>query len=1274
MDPTRPDLARPAPGRTQKIISAIMAFLLMACIMPFTTPATVVAQADEQSTVPVMLHFKDEAGETIDYAGYEAPYLRDGDDLVVTVNDDPDTLHYGDNLSFEVYENYAAFNYEQRDITAECSYDAETGTVRLPAVYEEGRDGLGIVFWLSPAHPAYERYVLADLDTDDVTITYDDQEITFSSDIPGLVRAATGAAEAGESARAFPGQAEKRYQLNPHTRLENFTDQQIEKQKAYGFPPEKVGSYGFGVLFSASQVWENSKPNSTNFNDWFLDVNDSSFDAAVDLYLWDTVAARNGSAAQFATAQTGSHYYDRYVTTGRDFFDAGISSGTAPTNRAMAHGTCGSSNVNNGYGAVTTNPAGDNYIVFKGTYTGPQTQYQGWYKFYYKFDAMSAATGNEFQDVVGYLLAAPVTTGKAQLTKVSTEPAISDANGNYSLEHGVFAAFDGQSSAEAASRQAQNGAWGTWEEARAWADQNASFTFVTDSDGASNVVEDIEAGTYYVAELFAPPGFRLAPSVKALAVEAASDAEAISSLVFEDVPQQGSIDLLKQSNYPELTGNNPGYTLAGATYGIYRDEACTQLARELRTDLTAEGEGYARADGLPIGSYWVRETKRPLQGFALDTRIYPVIVTDGAVTRVNTTAVTDKAKLNPLSIFIQKRDAQSKENFAQGAATLGDAHFRIDYHDVKGGTASSIAPLTPRASWVVRTNDEGAFVLKDAEGSFTHMDKNGQETQLPYKVSGSDFYKLSDGTVAMPIGTYAIQEVKAPEGYRLDPTVRVRHITDADHDGEIIETYDAEENGDLVTDQVVRSDLRFMKRAEGAAKLAGIPFKLTSKTTGEWHIIVTDKNGLASTESTAAHPHDQRTNSNDEQFRAPDGSFRMPLTLDVDALDPTAGTWFGLRADGTAIDPDNEHGALPFDTYELEELRCPANELFQMIHDEIVVDESDQDLAIDLGTLNNTAAGRPSIRTSAYDGISNDLCDREISADTDVSIVDRVTYSGLKPGEPYELQAVLMDKSTGEPFLADDAEVAASATFTPNDYNGYQNIELHFDASGIEESTELVVFETLLKNGSEVAAHHDIDDRKQTIIANPITIATSARDSVSGTHEGEPAEEVTIVDAVSYQGLTPGFEYRLVALLMDKQSGEPFAVGDEIIAAEKTFVPEHSDGIVEVEITIPGTDLDGASLVVFESLYHGDAEVALHADLEDEGQTVTYGYPDLPLPPTGGTEEPEPQEPEPSQAASPAPGRLAQTGDNNLIPIGIAALAACFGGALAWHSFRNRRK
>lgn len=1267
MDPTRPSPARPAPGRARKIVNALVAFLLMASIVPFAATA-MPAQADEPRTVPVMLHFKDAGGETVDYAGYDAPYVRDGDDLVVAVNDDAGSLNYGDNLSFEVYENYAAFNYEQRDITGECSYDAESGTVRIPAAYEESRATLGVIFWLSPAHPAYERYVLADLDTSDVSLSYGGQEITFSSDVPDIVSESTGEAIAGARGGAFPGQAEKRYQLNPHTRLENFTDQQIEKQKAYGFPPEKVGSYGFGALFSASQVWEDGSPNSTNFNDWFLDVNDSSFDAAVDLYLWDTVAARNGADAQFATAQDGGRYYDRYVTTGQDFFDAGISSGTAPTNRAMAHGTCGSSNVNNGYGAVTTNPNGDSYIVFKGTYTGSQTQYQGWYKFYYKFDAMSAATGAEFQDVVGYLLAAPVSTGKAQLTKASSEPSISGANGNYSLADGVFAAFADKASAEAAAKKAQESPWDSWQDARAWADGNASFTFITQADGTSNIVEDIEAGTYYVAELFAPKGFRLSANVATLAVEATSDESSVSAITFEDVPQQGSIDLLKQSNNPGLTAGNAGYSLAGAAYGIYSDAACTNLVRELRTELDGDGNGYARADKLPIGSYWVRETKRPLQGFALDDRTYSVTVTDNTVTRVNTTAVTDAAKLNPMAIFLQKRDDQSKENFAQGAATLGDAHFRIDYYDVADGTASSIAPLQPRASWVVRTNDEGAFVLQDAEGSFTHMDRHGDTTQLPYKVSGPDFYKLSDGTIAMPIGTYSIREVKAPEGYLLDPTVHIRHITDADHDGEIIETFDAEENGDLITDQVVRSDLRFAKRAEGAAKLAGIPFKLTSKTTGEWHIIVTDKNGVASTESSAGHPHDRDTNANDEQFRAPDGSFQMPLVLDASALNASAGTWFGLSADGTPVQADNSRGALPFDTYELEELPCPANALFQMIRDEVVVDESDESITIDMGTLNNTAADKPSIHTSAYDGISEDIYDREISADAEASIVDRVSYSGLEPGKPYELQALLMDKTTGEPFLADEEEVAATAVFTPGDQSGYQNVELTFDASGIEETTELVVFETLLKDGAEVAAHRDIDDAKQTIVANPIVIGTEARDGASGTHEGEPAEEVVIIDTVSYQGLTPGFEYRLVALLMDKGTGEPFAIGDEIVTVEKTFVPEKAEGSVDVEIAIPGADLDGTTLVVFESLYHGDTEVALHADLEDEGQTVSYGYPDLPLPPTGGTEEPSPE-------PTPAPReRLARTGDGTATVFGIAALGTCAAGIALCRALRHRHR
>ncbi|WP_304426281.1 VaFE repeat-containing surface-anchored protein [uncultured Adlercreutzia sp.] len=1262
---------RPPAGRVRAVVSMLLAFLLFAGLMPFLTVASTPTRAEAAGSVPVLLHFKDLAGETVDFSSTTASYVDNGDTLEALV--DPDgSLCLEDALSVAVYEHYATFGDRQRDITTECDWHPDEGTLALPGAYRGTIGTVAIVVELEPSHPAYERFVLADLDTSPVELEFQGEQTTLESDIPDILAAEALDEGIVPFSAAFPGTAEKHYRLNPYTRLETFDVDMPRKQEAYGIPSDLVGSYGFGVFFGTSQHWEGGVSQGTNFNDWVLNTEHSSFDAVVDAFLYETIAGRNGADAPFATSRTGTTYRDRYVTTGNEYKDTSYSAGKAPTNRAMAHATCGTAGTSNGYGAVASNPNGDNYIVYKGTYTGSQSQYAGWYKFYYKIDARSAATHQEFQDVVGYLLVEPVNTGSAQVVKTSADTSISNANGNYSLEHAVFAAFADRASAEAAVKLAGESTWGSWQAARDWAAANSAFALVTGADGTSPVVEDIEGGDYYVCELFAPAGFRLNREIKTATVEATGNDEDVCQIAFADEPQRGSIDLLKQSASPEVTVGHPSYSLLGATYGVYTDSACTKLFGELRCELNGDANGYARMNEVPIGSYWVREIKRPLEGFALDTRAYAITVTDQTVTRVNTTAVTDKAKLDPVSLFIQKKDAQSAQNHAQGAASLYDAHFLINYYAAKKATLDEVAALAPTASWVVRTNDEGAFFLDKAERTFTHVNADGTSEEVPYKVSGSEFYHLSTGQVAMPLGTYTIQEVKAPRGYLLDDTVHLRHITDADANTEIVETFDAEQNGDMVTDRVARADLRLTKRADGAAKLAGIPFKVTSKTTGEWHILVTDKNGLASTEATLAHPHSANTNANDEQFRAPDGSFQMPLTLDTEALDATAGTWFGLNAEGEAVPASDSLGALPFDTYEIEELRCPANQLFQMIRDEVVVDESDEGLTIDLGTLNNTATGKPTIRTSAYDGLSNDLYDSEISADTEAVIVDRVTYSGLNPEATYTLQGVLMDKATGEPvYVGEDEEmVTADLEFTPEDYNGYVNVTFAFDASFVNEKTELVVFETLYEEGVEVAAHRDIDDRKQTITVNPIAIGTTAADRLTGTHEGTPADEVTIVDTVSYQGLTPGVEYQLYALLMNKEENTPWLVDNKMVTVEKTFVAEASAGSVEVEITLPGLDLDGASLVVFESLLRDNFELAIHADINDEGQTVTYAYPDLPLPPTGG-EEPEENAPAPEPATTVR--RLAQTGDDLLVPLCLAGVLAVVGASLIVASYRKRR-
>lgn len=1281
MDGTRPHPARPAPARSRTVLSMIIALLLTFGLLPLTMqPAQ--AAPERPSTIAVALHFKDAAYETIDFATYSAPFSKRGEALYVKVNEDAEELSFDDRLSFAVYEHYATFNGKQRDITDECSYDAATGIVAVPASYLDTADTLGIVFELSPLHPAYRHYVTADLDTGDLSVDFRGTGITFQSDIEDIIaQAQRGAASPLRALRAaaFPGESNKHYQLSQYTRLENFDVNQRNKQHAYGFPADMLGSYGFGAFFGTHQDYKNGTSTGTEWKSSVLKASDKSYDEDIEAFFAETIASRLGDETDFAIARSGDSYRARYVTRGGFHQDPGYGRYEAPTNKAMAHATCGSAGVVNGSGPLMANHSGDNYIVYKGIYRGSQSKYDGWCKFYYKFDAKSATTGQTFQDVVGYLLIAPPSTGAAQLVKESANPSLTDGNTRYSFKNAVFAGFPKKSAAQNALAKAQAGTWATWREARDWARDAADIVFTTKEDGKSAIVENIEGGTYYVTELFAPKGYQLTAEIKPLTVEPGSDADQPHIITFEDEPRMGAIDLLKQSKNPGLTNGNQCYRLEGATYGVYEDEACTILYDTLRTTLDENGNGYGRLDQMPLGSYWVKEIERPVKGYAVDPSVYPVTVVPDQTTRVNEKVVSDSPKLNPLDIFLQKKDAQSGSANPQGAATLGDAHFRIDYFDVEEASAEALADRPSKASWVVRTNDSGAFSLANGEGVFLHVDTDGKQIELPYKVSGPAFFRLDDGRLSLPLGTFLIQEVKAPMGYRLDNTVHVRHISDDGGTVDAVNSFNLEENGDVISDEVMRSDIRFTKRIDGGAKLAGIPFKLTSQTTGEWHILVTDKNGFASTESTLSRPHSAYTNGNDQQFRAEDGSFRMPLSIDMAALDASVGIWFGLGADGAPVPVHDGAGALPFDTYMLEELPCPANALFKMIRDDIVVGQTDDRQTIDLGTLNNTSEGKPSIATHAYDGIEDDLSDSNINADSEAAIIDRVTYEGLEAGATYVLEAVLMDKVTGEPFVSNGETVGNSLEFIPEDARGYVNVPLLFDASEITVKTELVVFETLLRDGIEEAAHRDINDRQQTIAVNPIAIKTQARDSISSTHEGVPAEEVTVIDAVAYQGLTPGFEYRLVALLMNASTGEPWTVDGQIVSVEQAFTPEETSGTIDMEITIPGLDLDGVRLVVFESLYHNDVEVALHADLEDAGQTVAYGQPDFPPAPPSGYEEPEePKEEERNNAPKPKTtvGRpLAQTGDGaGLAALGLAAAALIATGAIALAHKRRKER
>ena len=405
---------------------------------------------------------------------------------------------------------------------------------------------------------------------------------------------------------------------------------------------------------------------------------------------------------------------------------------------------------------------------------------------------------------------------------------------------------------------------------------------------------------------------------------------------------------------------------------------------------------------------------------------------------------------NPVSIWARKADAATANGAAQGSATLAGARFAICYYDDLYD--ESTLPDEPTRTWTVETDANGVAFADDE-----------------HKVAGDEYYRLADGSVAIPVGTLTVREVQAPEGYLLsDGAVRVMRI-EPDEDVEVLDVYEAPvfaddvkrggiaigkidlqngayaaqgaatlagavfcivaagdhpvivdgmtyEVGDTVmsikavacedgrfiartaadslpygtytiyesenpqgyvdggtqpwscsfdvaadgvvvdltdpgsaaANRVIRGDFALTKLdGDTGAHLGSVPFLVTSLTTGERHVVVTDSNGRLST-SASWNAHTTRTNANDEALiETEDG-----ITVDGSLLDADAGVWFGGRVDAPCP-ADDAFGALPFDTYSVTELRAPGNEGYDLAAFELTVTRDGVEL--DQGTIDDHA-------------------------------------------------------------------------------------------------------------------------------------------------------------------------------------------------------------------------------------------------------------------------------------------------------------------------------
>ena len=694
----------------------------------------------------------------------------------------------------------------------------------------------------------------------------------------------------------------------------------------------------------------------------------------------------------------------------------------------------------------------------------------------------------------------------------------------------------------------------------------------------------IPRGSIAVYESKAPTGYKLNSSVNFQKIQE-NPLSGVTTFNLPEIPEtviRGGVSVQKLDSE---TGQTPqgGADFSGITFSIINDNpnAVTVDGKSHNPDQTVKtivtdknGVAKTSADCLPYGKYIIRETATNDDYLNTSNEMRVTVSEDGKM--YSFTAKDDTVRGG---VKITKHDIETGTGDPLGGASLDGTKFEIKTLNEKPVIVSGV---TYTKGQVVH-----ALTIKDGEASTSaHL---------------------------LPFGLYSIQEVKAGEGYLL--TDGEPHEFRIAKDGVLVNPFDG-----AFENQVMRSDLEFTKKGDdGQDRLAGVAFKLTSKTTGESHVVVTDENGYFSSAS-SWNKHTHETNANDWALDA-DG------VIDSSKLDATAGVWFG----GTT--PDDSKGALPYDTYLIEELRCSANEGYQLIETSVIVSRDGK--VYDFGTLTDVKA---SITTKAYDPMDGDS---NIGMGNFLTIEDKVAYANLFPGRNYKLVAELHDAKTGD-LLSEDV---TEHTFTAQEPSGFEVVSINVPETYQHAGETITVYEKLYdEGGSLIAKHTDKDDVNQQVTVIAPEIGTTAVDGADGDKLVSTDDAATVVDTVHYKNLIPGRRYALVGALLVKKTaedgevtGEPLMVDGTPVVSYTTFTPETADGDADVTFTFDSLALkDGTQLVAAEVLFgiplepsdltEPDADALLelmenaedvstflakHFDIEDLGQTVTIKNPKI---------------------------------------------------------------
>lgn len=793
-------------------------------------------------------------------------------------------------------------------------------------------------------------------------------------------------------------------------------------------------------------------------------------------------------------------------------------------------------------------------------------------------------------------------------------------------------------------------------------DKNGSFTTSYYVCGDNWTLKEIEPSEGYLLD---ETEYHIGAEAKNYTVENNS----ISMSVTEDITK-GKISIIKHTDDGSTKIETPE---KGAEFQVYlKSSGSYSKAKETERDtLVCDEYGFAETKDLPYGTYTVHQTKgwdgtEFLKDFDVfineNCKTYKYLINNaGLESYVKIVKVdSETGKQIPYAgagfqIYNPKGELVTMK-YTYPTVTKIDAFYTDEegclitpetlpygkgysivevqapygyildstpvYFDITAENTSEENGITIVKTEKKNTPQKGTITVEKTGEIFSNVtaigggytDENGNDIALPtiyqpeYSVSG-----LSGAVFEI----YADEDITTPDG-----TVRVKKDT-------LVATLKTNEKGTATSNELYLGKYRVVETVAPNGTVL-------NKTVNHIELTYAGQNEKVTNTSTSFVNERQKVEIDLLKVLEKDETFGIGNGDEIKRVS------FGLYADedikasnGTVIPKDglveiitcDENGKatfttdLPFGSYYVKEIKTDIQYILSDEKYPVVFEYAGQNIATVNITVNN---GEPIINDLIYGTIKGLKIDRETK--------DRIC------GAVFGLFGTDEKKYTEEnAILTAKSDENGVFEFFNIPYGQYIVCELK-PAEGYLPNAETYPV-TVSKNDEviEITVENDkIPELKTTA-------------TVGGEKEVTAGETVTIDDVVSFKHLVPNKEYTLKGILMDKKTGKPFVVDDEEINAEVTFTPETSNGEVTVSFTFDGSAVTKETdIVVFESLYSEDVEIATHTDIDDENQTVTI-HP-----------QPEPEKP--------------QTGDNSNIGFWIGLGAVALGGLVSVVIIKIKKK